>query len=219
MNPPPKPEVNILELIHRYGSTARISDAPGAKAMTTDDTQLLAEGKALAEKATPGDWGTIHGDTPYDEGDPRWMVTVLPKGYLIAIIENGAPGDTVATEGDNAKFIAWLKNNHARLTALAEEGGKWKANHDNQVALRRALMDRPDLKERAALVERLAAERDAWKAEAEKWRELNDNSDIGIEMLDRNQISDEVLEKSTRLWKEALVLRAATDALTTETKP
>lgn len=57
----------------------------------------------------------------------------------------------------------------------------------------------------------------AWEAECRKWRELNDNSDIGIKMLERNQISDEVVEQSTRLWKEALALRAATDQLTGRT--
>lgn len=47
------------------------------------------------------------------------------------------------------------------MAAQAEvDRDMWKANHDNQVALKRALMDRPDLKERAALVEKLAAERD-----------------------------------------------------------
>lgn len=35
------------------------------------------------------------------------------------------------------------------LTAVTYERDKWKASHDNQVNLRRTLMDRPDLKDRA----------------------------------------------------------------------
>jgi len=46
---------------------------------------------------------------------------------------------------------------------LREERDAWKASHDNQVNLRRALMDRPDLKERANLVSALAEERDQLK--------------------------------------------------------
>jgi hypothetical protein len=70
----------------------------------------------------------------------------------------------------------------------------------------------------ARAIELLRAREKAWREEAEKWRELNDNSDIGVEMLGRNQISDEVVEQSTRLWKEALSARARTDALIEQQK-
>jgi len=43
---------------------------------------------------------------------------------------------------------------------LEQERDKWKAAHDNQVNLKRMLMDRPDLKERSMMIEKLIAERD-----------------------------------------------------------
>ncbi len=61
--------------------------------------------------------------------------------------------------------------NRRELTALraavaqAEaERDAWKANHDNQVAIKRAIMDRPDLGDRAASVMALVAERDEARA-------------------------------------------------------
>ncbi len=49
-----------------------------------------------------------------------------------------------------------------RLRAENEElkRDKWKANHDEMVRRNAELRDRPDLKERAALVDQLRAERD-----------------------------------------------------------
>lgn len=35
----------------------------------------------------------------------------------------------------------------------------WKSNHDNQVAIKRIISERPDLKEKAPLVEKLAADK------------------------------------------------------------
>lgn len=48
----------------------------------------------------------------------------------------------------------------AELTALRAERDHWKANHDRVVGINRTLQDRPDLKERATLVQKLIAERD-----------------------------------------------------------
>lgn len=39
----------------------------------------------------------------------------------------------------------------------------WKASHDNQVHLKRTLMDRPDLKERATLVVKMSQEIEKFK--------------------------------------------------------
>jgi hypothetical protein len=54
------------------------------------------------------------------------------------------------------------------LAEAKREAAQWKASHDNQVNLRRALVDRADLKERARLIEEMnrgltaaIAERDA----------------------------------------------------------
>jgi NTP pyrophosphatase (non-canonical NTP hydrolase) len=63
-----------------------------------------------------------------------------------------------------------LSNTEVELRYWREEAHRWKANHDNQVKLKAALMDRPDLQERARLVTRLAAERDAAVQELERLR-------------------------------------------------
>lgn len=73
---------------------------------------------------------------------------------------------------------------------LREERDAWKASHDNQVNLRQALMDRPDLKERANLVSALAEERDQLLATVEGLREALQNSDA----LNRNMVEAAELE-------------------------
>ena len=51
------------------------------------------------------------------------------------------------------------------MAARAElERDMWKANHDNQVAIKRIIAARPDLKERAPMVEKLMAERNRAQA-------------------------------------------------------
>ncbi len=47
-----------------------------------------------------------------------------------------------------------------RADRAEAEAKKWKANHDNQVKIKRAVVDRPDLGDRAASVQSLIAERD-----------------------------------------------------------
>lgn len=47
---------------------------------------------------------------------------------------------------------------------LRDERDMWKANHDNMVYLNRLLRDRPDLAERARLVDELVSHRDASRA-------------------------------------------------------
>lgn len=44
------------------------------------------------------------------------------------------------------------------------ERDMWKANHDNQVAIKRIIAARPDLKDRAPMVEKLMAERNRAQA-------------------------------------------------------
>lgn len=69
----------------------------------------------------------------------------------------------------------------------AEEVEKWKANHDNQVTLRRMLMDRPDLKERAALVSKLADENARLKKEVtEAYFEAAVKSELQQDTIDFN---------------------------------
>lgn len=54
------------------------------------------------------------------------------------------------------------------------ERDKWKAAHDNQVNLKRMLMDRPDLKERARLIEQLCEERDELRKAADALAQSED---------------------------------------------
>lgn len=53
------------------------------------------------------------------------------------------------------------------LKELATEAEKWKNNHDNQIRIKRTLMNRPDLKERAVLVQELFAEINNLRAKIE----------------------------------------------------
>lgn len=52
---------------------------------------------------TPGPWTTMQGH----DGDPtRWIVVQAAEpNYIIAVIENGAPGDFLDTEEANAKLF------------------------------------------------------------------------------------------------------------------
>lgn len=53
---------------------------------------------------------------------------------------------------------------------LENERDEWKSNHDNQVYINQLLRDRPDLKERAKLVDELIEKLDEARKEAEMWR-------------------------------------------------
>ena len=59
----------------------------------------------------------------------------------------------------------------AKVDAVTKDRDKWKAAHDNQVKLKRILTDRPDLKDRAASMQKLLAE---LKAANERIRELRE---------------------------------------------
>lgn len=61
---------------------------------------------------------------------------------------------------------AFWANHPARLLSekLERERNAWKANHDNQVAIKRIIAARPDLQERAPMVEKLMAERNRAQA-------------------------------------------------------
>lgn len=48
--------------------------------------------------------------------------------------------------------------------AMMADRDRWKSNHDNQVAIKRVIAARPDLKDRAPMVEKLMAERNRAQA-------------------------------------------------------
>ena len=70
--------------------------------------------------------------------------------------------------GDIPMTIDGLEEARLRRRALFEklerERDMWKANHDNQVAIKRIIAARPDLKDRAPMVEKLMAERNRAQA-------------------------------------------------------
>ena len=79
---------------------------------------------------------------------------------------------------------------------LRAERDMWKSNHDNQVAIKRAVLDRPDLKERATLVQALISERDqlladnaVLAAEVRAWREWTAGWNIGPKDLPISSMS------------------------------
>jgi hypothetical protein len=59
----------------------------------------------------------------------------------------------------------------AHRDVIIAERDKWKANHDNQVVINRTLRDRPDLGERAKLVDALTKQRDHYKAACDQYSE------------------------------------------------
>ncbi len=87
---------------------------------------------------------------------------------MITPSHNNGPGWAESFKGFGTCTIcgnyAWKvdaqdeKLEHCQFCAVKAERDMWKANHDNQVNLRRMLMDRPDLKERAELIQKLMAE-------------------------------------------------------------
>lgn len=78
---------------------------------------------------TPGEWKVIKGAA---EGDDMRCAVVVERGkmqYLIATIENGAPGDFCETEEANANLIASAPKMKADLEDMqATFDLRWKAD-------------------------------------------------------------------------------------------
>jgi len=74
-------------------------------------------------KHTPGPWKALRG---HDGDSERWIVVTDGKmNWHIAVIENGAPGDMLETEGWNAAMIAVAPDMYALIESLihiAENG-------------------------------------------------------------------------------------------------
>lgn len=89
--------------------------------MTLTEEQIEAI-KARADAATPGPWGAIKGSIPTD--DMRCVVTAIcgKTEYVVATIENGAPGDYCDTEWANALFMSHARTDIPALLAhIAEQ--------------------------------------------------------------------------------------------------
>lgn len=96
-------------------------------------------------------------------------------------VQRYEPSDSWAgwmRESDDGPWVrhsdhtAALAAKEKELARVTEERDHWKANHDNQVAIKHAVLDRPDLGDRARSVLELAADRDRLAAENARLRDL-----------------------------------------------
>lgn len=96
-----------------------------------------------------------------------------------------------------------------RIKELEEEVIHWKSNHDNQVKLKSQLMDRPDLKDRAASIEKLNAriqELEAWNEmlrETGHWIGQDEAYDLKVavqKFLDMTRLG-RILDEETTVWE------------------
>ncbi|MEI6655779.1 MAG: hypothetical protein WCP45_13525 [Verrucomicrobiota bacterium] len=69
-----------------------------------------------------------------------------------------------------------------RIIELSAARDEWKANHDNQVELKRIIAARPGLKERAPMVEKLMAERNR----AQSWSIRQHERIVALERIINN---------------------------------
>jgi hypothetical protein len=77
------------------------------------------------ETWTPGRWKSIKGFGPLDDPDTdpeRWCIVAADsdRQYLIATVENGQPGDCVATEGRTARLIASAPDLYRELQSMRD---------------------------------------------------------------------------------------------------
>ena len=77
-------------------------------------------------KHTPGPWTASMGT---EDDNERWCV-LNEAGYLLATVENGAPGDTLETEEANARLIAAAPGLLAACKAVVDRSGGRLYNTD-----------------------------------------------------------------------------------------
>lgn len=106
-------------------------------------------------KFTPGPWEASQVDI-YDEDPRRW--SVLAGGgqneatYFIATIENGLPGEIMATEEANARLIAAAPEMYAALEMFLDAQSDYETNapdiaarkHEAALELARAALAKAD---------------------------------------------------------------------------
>jgi hypothetical protein len=97
---------------------------------------------------------------------------------------------------------------------LERERDKWKAAHDNQVNLRRMLMDRPDLKDRAELVSQISEKNELLERQRNKGIET---ISALAEELDESRQRNIALILERDMWRakaeEKIALRRELEAL------
>lgn len=99
--------------------------------------------RKLLAAATPGPLKAVKGADPYSDDPNRWAVwradDAAPHSpeYLVAIIENGSPGDTMDTEGHTANLFAQLFNAAPTLLDMAEKCERYKAALEEELRILR----------------------------------------------------------------------------------
>jgi outer membrane murein-binding lipoprotein Lpp len=84
-----------------------------------------------------------------------------PDG-IIELVEKQELDELASQISDLGVLVDKLERERDEARA---EAAKWKANHDNQVALKSAIIQRPDLRDRAERVQGLIKELNATKAQ------------------------------------------------------
>lgn len=72
----------------------------------------------------------------------------------------------------------------AEIRRLQAERDHWKANHDNQVAIKSALISRPDLCDRAPRIEKLIAENARLREERDRDRNALEVADEILALIE-----------------------------------
>jgi HEAT repeat protein len=84
----------------------------------------------------------------------------LAEEYKQEIEKYAAENANLRQEVVNFKFIcdtneACINNQYELIKEISDERDHWKSNHDNQVALKQTLSQRPDLKDRSVKMNEL----------------------------------------------------------------
>ncbi len=90
----------------------------------------MVDAKKLLEGTTPGPFEVMRGS---EKGDDMRCSVVAVRGnyrYLVATIENGAPGDWCETEYENATMFAAAPDLAARVIELEAENAELRKQAD-----------------------------------------------------------------------------------------
>jgi hypothetical protein len=138
------------------GDSQMNNNNPAPLVPVVTDEQVELAWKSMHNVKVEGDFSpTIEWQHKVEKARVRAGI----MAYLSASAQPpGVSDEQIEAELSQAhRVIADLR---AQLAAAQGERDHWKANHNNQVAIKSALMDRPDLRDRAAKVVALIEERD-----------------------------------------------------------
>lgn len=114
--------------------------------------------------------------------DVIWTWAFLPEGWQTTNDARALSRLNAKTEGPPTE---------TSNEEIQRERDMWKANHDNQVELKRIIAARPDLKERAPMVEKLMSERNR----AQGWSTLQHEKIKRLENMPAKEMLANLLER------------------------